>query len=199
MNGPIDLFRLKGNPYKRVIWEDDLIDPVTSEVLEEGTTFWAEYGNNIEWGIWNAYALLIEFQRQLKSILAQLELDGRVPSANGNFLDAFDGSSSRIKLLTEATHVKTDVEAGTSVMMNVIDASQFKAFTYATIFDDTNYEDVYITAVDTNANTITVQTLANDYTKGTIITRSAAVVDTVNQEMLVGTHTVYEVELVEVV
>ena len=199
MNGPIKAIKFNENPYKRTEWEDDLVDPVTGEILEEGTTFWALFANNMEWGIYNAYELLVEFNKRLKSIIAQLELDGRVPSANGNFLDAFDGSPSRIKLLNEATHVKADISAGTNVAVSVIDASQFSAFTYATIFDGSNYEDVYITAVDTSTNTITLQTLANDYTKGAIIARSTAVVDTENQEMLVGPHVQYEVELVEVV
>lgn len=169
------------------------------ETIVNGTRVKASNLNHMDENIYLNREYLIAFQRQLKSILAQLELDGRVPSANGNFLDAFDGSPSRIKLLNEATHVKADISAGTNVVVSVIDASQFAPFTFATIFDGSNYEDVYITAVDTSTNTITLQTLANDYTKGAIIARSTAVVDSENQEMLVGPHTVYEVELVEVV
>ncbi|QBK26755.1 hypothetical protein [Ureibacillus thermophilus] len=179
------------------------VNPITGapvwKALQEGTRHNAKVMGHLDKNIQLNREYLIAFQRQLKSIIAQLELNGRVPSANGNFLDAFDGSPSRIKLLNEATHVKADISAGTNVAVSVIDASQFNAFTYATIFDGTNYEDVYITAVDTSANTITVQTMAHDYVKGAIIARSTAVVDTETQEMLVGPHTVYEVELVEVV
>lgn len=179
------------------------VNPITGapvwKALQEGTRHNAKVMGHLDKNIQLNREYLIALQRQLKSIITLLELDGRIPSANGNFLDAFDGSSSRIKLLTELTYVKSDVTAGSNIALSVIDASQFKAFTYATIFDDTNYEDVYITAVETSTNTITVQTLANDYTKGAIITRSTAVVDTDNQEMHIGPHTVYEVDLVEVV
>lgn len=43
MTGEIPL-NFKTNPYKRVEWEDDLTDPNTGEVLEEGTIF----GRNME-------------------------------------------------------------------------------------------------------------------------------------------------------
>jgi len=201
MNGPLELtflyHLLNQNPYLRTMWQDDLKDPVTGEILEDGTIFWAEYGNNIEWGIWNAYELIITINKQLKSVIAQLELDGRVPGSNGTFLDVMNGNASRITLLDVATHIKTTVAAGSNVTLNVIDVSEFTAFTYATVFDGVNFEHVYITAI--GANTLTVQALANNYDKGAIIARSTVAVDTTAQEMLVGPHTTYQVSLVEVV
>lgn len=201
MNGPLQLaflqHLLNQNPYLRTLWEDDLKDPVTNEILEDGTIFWAEYGNNIEWGIWNSYEMIIALNKQLKSIIAQLELDGRVPDSNGTFLDVMNGNASRITLLDAATHIKTAVTAGNSITLHVIDASRFTAFTYATVFDGTHFEQVHITAV--GANTITVQALVNDYAKGAIIARSTVSVDTTAHEMLVGPHTTYQVSLVEVV
>lgn len=201
MNGPLELtflyHLLNQNPYLRTMWQDDLKDPVTGEILEDGTVFWAEYGNNIEWGIWNAYELIIAINKQLKSVIAQLELDGRVPGSNGTFLDVMNGNTSRITLLDTATHIKTAVTTGSNITLNVIDASEFSAFTYATVFDGTQFEQVYITAV--GANTITVQALANNYDKSAIIARSTVVIDTTTQEMLVGPYTTYQVNLVEVV
>ena len=201
MNGPLQLaflhHLLNQNQYLRTMWQDDLEDPITEELLEEGTVFWAEYGNNIEWGIWNAYELIIAINKQLKSVIAQLELDGRVPGSNGTFLDVMNGNASRVTLLDVATHIKTAVTAGSNVTLSVIDASEFTAFTYATVFDGANFEHVYITNV--SANTITVQTLTNNYDKSAIIARSTVVIDTATQEMLVGPHTTYQISLVEVV
>ena len=197
MNGPLPLpVSLQKNPYTRVLWEDDLKDPVTGEVIEDGTIFWAEYVNNLEWGMWNAYELLAYLKRRLDRIAVNDELDDRVPGAV-KFVDVFDGSPSRIELLTATTDVTVAATAGANQVINVADASKFSAFTYVTIFDGTNHESAYITAIGTG--TITVQTLVNGYAKGAKIARSTVVVDTVKQTLNVGAHTAYNIDLVEVV
>ncbi|QSB09652.1 hypothetical protein JTI58_22170 [Lysinibacillus fusiformis] len=197
MTGEIPL-NFKTNPYKRVKWEDDLTDPNTGEVLEEGTIFWAEYGNNLEWGLYNAYRFLIEHARQMQRLQVQLELDGRVPGNSGTFSDTLDGSSNKINLDKALTDIIEAVIAGTTTL-KVASVDGFTPFTQATIFDDTNTEDVLITAIDASAKTITVQALQNPYKKGAKVTRSNVVIDTINAEMGVGDWQTYDVQLVEVV
>lgn len=104
MNGEIPL-DFKENPYERTQWDDDATDPVTGEIIDEGTPFMSEYANNFEWGIYNAYRVLIEHARQMQRIQVQLELDGRVPGNSGTFADTLDGSSNKIKLDTALTDI----------------------------------------------------------------------------------------------
>lgn len=195
MTGEIPL-NFKTNPYKRVEWEDDLTDPNTGEVLEEGTIFWAEYGNNLEWGLYNAYRFLIEQARQMQRMQIQMELDGRVPGNSGTFADVLDGSSNKISLDKALTDIIEAVEIGTTTL-KVASVDGFTPFTQVTIFDDVAKEDVVITAVGTD--TITVQALKNAYKKGAKVARSNVSIDTVNAEMGVGDWQTFNVELVEVV
>ncbi|UKJ43440.1 integrase [Lysinibacillus sp. ACHW1.5] len=195
MTGEIPL-NFKTNPYKRVKWEDDLTDPNTGEVLEEGTIFWAEYGNNLEWGLYNAYRFLIEQARQMQRMQIQMELDGRVPGNSGTFADPLDGSSNKIKLDTALTDVIEPVAISTTTL-KVASVDGFTPFTQVTIFDDVAKEDVVITEVGTN--TIKVQALKNAYKKGAKVARTNVLIDTVNTEMGVGNWQTYRLEIVEVV
>lgn len=200
MNGPIEV-NPKNNPYTRTLWEDDLTDPVTLEVLEEGTTFWAEFANNMEWGIYNAYVFLAFMYREIEKMQALLELDGRAPGNNGTFADIFDEGNglSRLVRLTTKTDITAAITAGSVVVIPVANTNGFEAMTYATIYDADNYEHVTITAVDAVAHTITVQTLMSEYSKGAKIARSTASVNTTNQTLDVAPFATFSIELVEVV
>lgn len=199
LNGPLPIDP-KNNPYTRVQWEDDLVDPVTAEVLEEGTTFWAEYANNLEWGIWNAFSYVAHIYREVEKLQALAELDGRAPGNNGTFADVFDDgiNLSRIERLTVKTDVTADVASGATVIP-VVDASKFEALQIVTIYDANSYEDALVRSIDTATNTITVNALTSDYSKGAKIARSTASVNTVNQTLDVKPFTTYSVDLVEVV
>ncbi|MCS5501260.1 hypothetical protein NY607_09035 [Lysinibacillus sp. A4] len=195
MNGEIPL-NFKKNPYDRTQWHDDVTDPVTSEVIEDGTPFMSEYANNFEWGIYNAYRFLIEIYRQMERMRVQLELDGRVPGNSGTFADVLDGSSNKISLDKALTDVVEAVAIGTTTL-KVASVDGFKPFTQVTIFDDVAKEDVVITEVGTN--TIKVQALKNAYKKGAKVARTNVLIDTVNTEMGVGNWQTYRLEIVEVV
>lgn len=197
MNGPLTTLITNTNPYKRTEWHDDLIDPVTGEIIEEGTTFWALYANNIEWGIFNAYEQLIQYQRALKKLQMQMELDGRIPGANGTFVDTFDELPTRMERLTASADIKLDVVAGENVVLSVSDVSSFSALTYATVYNGENYEHVYITAV--GEDTITVQALTNSYKKGAKIARSNTAINTATQTLDVAPFTEIKVSVVEVI
>ncbi|MEO4053362.1 hypothetical protein [Solibacillus sp. CAU 1738] len=194
INGEIP-FNLRQNPYDRTQWHDDITDPVTGEVIEDGTPFMSEYANNFEWGIWNAYQFLIEMYRQLERMRVQMELDGRVPGNSGTFADTLDGSTNKIILDKAQTDITEAIEIG-ATLLKVASVEGFTAFTQVTIYDDVSNEDVMITAV--GADTITVQALTNAYKKGGKVARSNVVIDLVNAEMGVGDWQIYNVELVEV-
>ncbi len=195
MNGEIPL-NFKKNPYERTEWYDDVTDPVTGEVIEDGTLFMSEFANNFEWGIFNAYRFMIEMYRQLERMRIQMELDGRVPGNSGTFADTLDGSVNKIKLDTAMTDIIEAVEIGETVL-KVANVDGFTAFTQVTIFDDTHSEDVFITVV--GPDSIKVSALTNAYKKGAKVARSNVQIDTVNAEMGVGDWQTYNVELVEVV
>ncbi|MGE7021983.1 hypothetical protein [Solibacillus cecembensis] len=195
MNGEIPL-NFKKNPYERTQWADDVTDPVTGEVIDDGTPFMSELANNFEWGIWNAYKFLNEMYRQMERMRVQMELDGRVPGNSGTFADTLDGNTNKIILDTTLTDIIQPVTAGTT-LLPVANVTGFTAFTQVTIYDDVSSEDIMITAI--GADTITVQALANSYKKGAKVARSNVAIDTVNAEMGVGDWQTYNVELVEVV
>lgn len=199
LNGPLPI-NPKNNPYNRVQWEDDLVDPVTGEVLEEGTTFWAEYLNNLEWGIWNAFSYIAFIYRDVEKLQALAELDGRAPGNNGTFADVFDDGTnlSRIERLTAKTDVIADVASGATIVP-VADASKFEALQTVTIYDADNYENVLVRSVDSQTKTITINALKSHYSKGTKVARSTASVNAANQTLDVTPFTTYQVELVEVV
>lgn len=195
MNGEIPL-NFKKNPYERTQWHDDIVDPVTGEVIDDGTPFMSEFANNFEWGIYNAYRFMIEIYRQQERMRIQLELDGRVPGNSGTFADPLDGSTNKIVLDKAMTDIIEAVAIGT-ITLKVASVEGFTPFTQVTIFDDLAKEDVVITEV--GADTIKVKALANNYKKGAKVARSNVQIDTVNAEMGVGDWQTYNVQLVEVV
>lgn len=195
LNGEIPL-NFKKNPYPRTQWHDDLTDPVTGEVIEEGTPYMSEYANNFEWGIWNAFQYIINLETTLRRLQIQMELDGRVPGNSGTFADTLDGSTNKITLDKAQTDIIEAVTAGTTIL-KVANVDGFTPFTQVTIYDDVSSEDVMITAI--GVDTLTVQAIANSYKKGAKVARSNVVIDTVNTEMGVGDWQTYNVNLVEVV
>ena len=195
MNGEIPL-NFKKNPYDRTQWHDDVTDPVTGEVIEDGTPYMSEFANNFEWGIYNAYRFLIEIYRQIERMRVQLELDGRVPGNSGTFADVLDGSTNKIVLDKTLTDIVESVVIGTTVL-KVANTEGFTAFSQVTIFDDVANEDVFITEV--GKDFIKVQALKNAYKKGAKLARSNVAIDTINAEMGIGNWQTYNVELVEVV
>lgn len=195
MNGEIPL-NFKKNPYDRTQWHDDVTDPVTGEVIEDGTPYMSEFANNFEWGIYNAYRFLIEIYRQMERMRVQLELDGRVPGNSGTFADVLDGSTNKIVLDKTLTDIIEPVVIGTTVL-KVANTEGFTAFSQVTIFDDVANEDVFITEV--GKDFIKVQALKNAYKKGAKVARSNVAIDTTLSEMGIGDWQTYQIELVEVV
>ena len=195
MTGEIPL-NARTNPYNRTWWEDDVTDPVTGEVITEGTPYMSDYANNFEWGIFNAFNYIIAANREIERLRVQMELDGRVPGNSGSFADTFDGTATRLVLLKASTDVVVPVTSSDTVIQ-VANSDGFIPMTYATIYDADSYEHVLITAVE--AGRITLQALANDYSKGAKIARSTTVPNAVTQSLDVAPLVTYQVNLVEVV
>lgn len=194
MNSEIPL-NFKENPYTRTEWQDDVKDPLTGEIIEIGTTYMAEYANNFEWGIYNAYRFMIEMYRQMERMRVRLELDGRVPGNSGTFADTLDGNINKIKLDKTMTEIIEAVEVGATTL-KVASVEGFTALTQVTIYDDEHSEDVMITEVGTDM--IKVSALAKTYKKGAKVARSNVEMDYVKAEMRFGEWQTYDVELIEV-
>lgn len=195
MEGEIPL-NARRNPYTRTQWQDEIVDPMTGEVIEEGTLFMSEFANNFEWGIFNAFNYIVEANRKLERLQVQMELDGRVPGNSGSFVDTFDGTATRLTLLKTSTDVLLPVTSADTVI-SVANSDGFTPMTYATIYDADSYEHVLITAV--TAGQITVQALTGDYSKGAKFARSTTVPNIVTQTLDVQPLVTYKVDLVEVV
>lgn len=179
-----------------------IVNPLTGqpeyETIEGGTRVSAGRLNHMDEGIYNNYELLVQFQRMLKKIQMQLELDGRVPGANGNFVDTFDDEPTRMTRISAKTDVTAAVTAGDTVIP-VANTSQFKALQLVTIYDANSYEHVKIGAVDTEANKLTVTGVVNGYSKGAKVSRSTAAIDVINNSMNFGTWGTFTVSVSEVV
>lgn len=175
-----------------------LTDQPEYEYIEDGTRVNAKRLNHMDEGIYSAHDYIVELKATIRRMQIQMELDGRVPGNSGTFADTLDGSSNKIKLDSALTDIIEAVIAGTTTL-KVASVDGFTPFTQVTIFDDTNTEDVLITAIDASAKTITVQALAFSYKKGAKVARSNVSIDTVNAEMGIGDWQTYNVELVEVV
>ncbi|MBU5214344.1 hypothetical protein [Heyndrickxia oleronia] len=169
------------NPYVKTLWFDEIVDPITEEIIEEGTPYLAAYANNIEQGIYNAYELIIVQDKEIQRLRVQMEINGRVPGNSGAFFDTLDGYSNKLVSLDEETIVTEAVSAGATTI-KVDGGEGFTAFTQVTIYDDVSHEDVLVTAV--HADSIEVQALSNSYKRGAVVARSNVVVDTVNKLMI---------------
>lgn len=184
------------NPYVKTIWRDHIVDNISGDIIQEGTRFTATRANNIENGIYNVYDYVLDLESIVKRLQAQLEIDGRVPGNSGAFFDTFDGKPSRLTLLTTSTSITSDIIVGATTIP-VSDTTGFKPFTFITVFDGQNTEDVLVTAVGTNQLTVTA--LVNGYSKGANVSYSNVILDIINQEMEIGQLSTYSVSVSEVV
>lgn len=168
------------------------------ETIEDGTRVAAKRLNHMDNGIYMAHEIILDLASMVRRMQIQMELDGRVPGNAGTFADMLDGSTNKITLDITLTDITSSVAAGTTVLP-VASVTGFVPFSQVTIFDDEQSEDVLITTIDSNAKTITVQALANNYKKGAKITRSNVAIDTINTEMGIGNWQTYTVSVSEVV
>lgn len=140
-----------------------------------------------------------ELWNRLMRVLAQQEIDGRIPESNkGTFVDTFDGiTPSRLTLLDATADLTGEVMAGTTTLPVVVTKGSFAVGEEIIIMDDQNIETLVIAAV--NDNEITVQQLVHGFKKGATITRSTATVDSTDKAMKFPAWGTYSINVVEVV
>lgn len=166
------------------------------ETIEEGTRVSANRLNHMDEGIYAAHDLIVNLNAAMRRMQVQLELDGRVPGNSGSFMDPMDGTTSRSAMLNASADVTANVSR-TDKVIPVSSTAGFEPMTYVTIYDADNYEHVLITEI--GVNSITVQALTHDYSKGAKIARSTTTVNTAAQTLNVAPFTEIKVSLVEVV
>lgn len=190
----------ENNPYtkKKTIWEDEIYDPVSQEVIQDGTLFTADRMNNIEDAIEDLYDLDLEKNRRMQRVEVRLSLLDRSSSDNV-FYDPIDGQEpSKMNLDATKADITAPVIVGATVL-SVSSTTGFEAFTQVTIYDDVNHEDALITSIDAALKTITVQVLTNAYKKGAQVCRSNISLDFDKQEMGIANWGTYGLSMMEVV
>lgn len=181
--------------YVMTDWQDHLIDPISGDIVQQGTRFTAQRANNIEDGIANLYGSQNRQDFEIQKLRVQLEMVGRAPINNGTFFDTLDGDTKQLQLDNDKAVVQSALGIGaTSVTLN---AAPFAVGEFVTIYDNNKSEQAQITAL--NGNGITVAALANAYPKGAFVARSNAVVDTAAQELKFGAWGTYSIAVSEVV
>lgn len=186
---------MKNNPYTRTEWEDHIVDPITGDVLEEGTRFTAARANNIEWGIWNSYEWITAFNESMQKMQVQIDMMGRAPVNNGSFFDTIDGDSKALIRDVDRATAQTALSAGaTTINLNAV---PFAVGEFVSVYDDTNQEIVEVTA--TASGSVTISALSNSYKKGAVVARTNAVVDSAGNKLLPGTWGTYTITAQEVV
>lgn len=104
------------------------------------------------------------------------EINFRYPDNNGIFYDILDGQGGRVTAALESaiTYATTALSIG-ATSITVGDAAGFAVGEEITLFDDTNVENVTVTAIA--GNTLTVTALTKAYKAKAVVARSTAVTD----------------------
>ena len=184
-------------PYVKTVWNDHIVDPVTEDVIQQGTRYTANRMNNIE----NAIEYLCNEQipkteAEFLRIQLELEMLGRSPVNNGTFFDALNGETPKQMIIeTSMAILQHAINAGTkSIQLDVV---PFSVGEVITIIDEELFEHVVVEAM--NDKKITISAPSNAYKKGAKVTRSNTVVDVAAQKLKFGTWGTYTVSVSEVV
>lgn len=186
---------LNKNPYTKTNWRDHIVDIISDDVIQEGTRFTASRANNIEEGIYNAYNWLVWYESELQKMRIQLEMVGRTPINNGTFFDTLEGNSKALSLLTKVAVSQHALAAGEITIL--LDQNEFSIGQQITIYDDEHSESSMVTAV--NGNSITVESLVNQYKKGALVSKTNSIIDVNNQELGFGEWGTYSISISEVI
>lgn len=173
-------------------WHDHIVDPITQDIVQQGTRFTAARANNIEQGL--AYLMNTHnpnIDQELMRIYLELEMMGRSPINNGTFFAAFDGGEN--KQMTSLKHkavLQQAVSTGaTSLSLDVVPFSVGENITLA---DEEQIDRLEVVAI--NGKTITVSATTKPFKKGAFVSRSNATIDTSTQKMIFGNWSTYSVE-----
>lgn len=187
------------NDYDRTDWEDQIKDPVTEEILEEGTPFKADFANNMENGIYGAYDRIVLAEKEIRRLRTKIDLGDRTDSEY-TFVNLYDGSdptnmtfdNAKAQLMGEGSQLPEG-------KLLVTDPSPFRPGTVVTICDGVNSEDASIVSIDTDGHMVTLtKPLQHEYDRGSLVARSNAQVDDVNQQVIPLPIGSYVVEVTEI-
>lgn len=185
--------------YVKTVWKDEIFDPMTGEVVIEGTPFTASRINNVEEGIENLDISQDEQDRRISRLELKIALLDR-SNSNNVFYDTLDGKAPlNLVYDTANADILTASTIGTTVL-SLDSTVGFATGTEVTIYDDVNQETAMITNVNVTSKQITIGTaLKKAYKKGAKIARSTVKIDTVNQKMKLGEWGTYTVAVSEVI
>lgn len=175
-------------------WHDHIVDPITQDIVQQGTRFTAARANNIE----EALTYLMNthnpnVDQELKRIYLELEMMGRSPVNNGTFFATFDGGENKqMTMLKQKAVLQQAISAGATTL--TVDVAPFLVGENITLADEEQIESVEIIAV--SDTTITVSATTKAFKKGAFITRSNALIDTSDQKLTVSNWFTYSVEVV---
>lgn len=172
-------------------WHDHIVDPITQDIVQQGTRFTAARANNIE----EALAYLMNthnpnVDQELKRIYLELEMMGRSPVNNGTFFATFDGGQNKqMSMLKQKAVLQQAVSAGATTLS--LDVVPFLVGENITLADEEQFESVEVVAV--SDTTITVSATTKPYKKGAFVTRSNVQIDTSNQKLILSNWSTYSV------
>lgn len=157
--------------YIKTDWQPNIVDPLTGDVVSEGTRFTSKRANNIEQGIYDNREYIRILRSELKKLQIQLEIIGRVPSSSGAFFDSLTELDDDIKglIIDETITYATNIVDSTNIQVKSTEG--FAAGEYI-IYDDENIEVIKVTEV--RKNELVVENLVSSYKKGAVIAKSNA-------------------------
>jgi len=201
--------------YIKTNWLDHIIDPTQFEtdesgnividettglpkylVIQEGTRFTANRANNIEEGIFNAYAWIKNLVDENQKLQIEIEMLGRVKENNGTFFDTFEVEGlKQLKLITDSAISQNALNIGATTVK--VSDTPFKVNEYVTIYDDEKQETVKITAV--GINELTIEPTVNVYKKGAIVTKTNSIRDSISKRLKFGQWGTFSLTIKEVI
>lgn len=173
-------------------WHDHIVDPISGDVIQQGTRFTATRANNIE----EALTYLMNthnpnVDQELKRIYLELEMMGRSPVNNGTFFAAFDGGQNKqMQMLTQKAILQQAINIGATTLQ--VDSAPFLVGENITLVDEERTENVEVLAVIDKSVTVTATT--KPFKKGSFITRSNATVNTNIAALTFGNWSTFNVE-----
>lgn len=175
-------------------WHDHIVDPITQDVVQQGTRFTAARANNIEEAL--VYLMNVrgpQSDQEHARIYLELEMMGRSPVNNGTFFATFDGGENKqMTMLKQKAVLQQATSAGATTLS--LDVAPFLVGENITLVDEEQTESVEVVSV--NGTTITISATTKQFKKGAFVTRSNSLIDAVNQKMMISNWFTYSVEVV---
>lgn len=174
-------------------WHDHIVDPITEDIVQQGTRFTAARANNIEDGL--AYLMnerSPHIDQELSRIYLELEMMGRSPVNNGTFFASFDGGQNKqMTMLNQKAVLQQAVSAGATTLS--LDVVPFLVGENVTLADEEQMESVEVVAI--SDSTITVLATTKAFKKGAFVTRSNALLAANVQALKFNNWSTFNVEV----